>query len=194
MGIENTGAIIRELRLEKGLTQKQLAEMINVSDKAVSKWECGGGCPDISLIEGLAEVLGTDTATLLSGEKNLKEGEKGNMKKLRFYICKSCGNVITATSDASVSCCGSRLDAPTPKKAEEGQRLNVEETDGGLYITSSHEMSKENSISFIAYLNESTLIMAKQYPEWSVEARLPLYRYGRLVWYSTGEGLMYQEI
>ena len=42
MGIENTGAIIRELRLEKGLTQKQLAEMINVSDKAVSKWECGG--------------------------------------------------------------------------------------------------------------------------------------------------------
>ena len=89
MGIENTGMIIRQLRQEKGLTQKQLAEMINVSDKAVSKWECGGGCPDISLIEQLAKVLCTDTQTLLSGQKNENEREEGNMKKTSFYICRS---------------------------------------------------------------------------------------------------------
>ncbi len=194
MGIENTGMIIRQLRQEKGLTQKQLAEMINVSDKAVSKWECGGGCPDISLIEELAKVLCTDTQTLLSGQKNENEREEGNMKKTSFYICRSCGNIITAANDAAISCCGSRLTALTPQKANDSQQLNVEETDGELYITSAHEMTKECYIAFVAYLNESTLIMARQYPEWSLQARLPLYRTGRLVWYSTKDGLLYQEI
>ena len=43
-----TGALIRTLRLKRGMTQFALAEMIGVSGKAVSKWECGGGAPDIS--------------------------------------------------------------------------------------------------------------------------------------------------
>ena len=55
-----TGSLIRQLRTERGLTQKQLAERINVSDKAVSKWERGNGCPDVSLLTALAEVLDTD--------------------------------------------------------------------------------------------------------------------------------------
>ena len=50
------GALIRALRLELGLTQKQLAERIFVSDKAVSKWERGHGCPDASLISQLASA------------------------------------------------------------------------------------------------------------------------------------------
>ena len=41
MDVTKTGILIRELRQAQGLTQKQLADMINVSDKAVSKWECG---------------------------------------------------------------------------------------------------------------------------------------------------------
>ena len=67
-----TGALIKQLRKEKMLTQKQLAELLNVSDKAVSKWECGNGCPDVSLLSELADIFGTDINILLSGEINKK--------------------------------------------------------------------------------------------------------------------------
>ncbi|MBR6922980.1 MAG: helix-turn-helix transcriptional regulator, partial [Oscillospiraceae bacterium] len=66
MDQKKTGELIKYFRTEKGLTQKQLADMINVSDKAVSKWECGNGCPDVSLLDSLAEVFGTDIHVLLS--------------------------------------------------------------------------------------------------------------------------------
>ena len=87
-----TGELIRRFRTEIGLTQKQLAERINVSDKAVSKWERGNGCPDVSLLSALAEVFGTDVQVLLSGEIDKNESEKGNMKKIKFYVCSKCGN------------------------------------------------------------------------------------------------------
>ena len=86
-----TGRLIRELRLKSGLTQKQLADRINVTDKAVSKWETGGGCPDISVLSALAEVFGADISSLLAGEINENESEIGNMKKMKFYICPDCG-------------------------------------------------------------------------------------------------------
>ena len=80
------GELIRKLRTELGLTQRQLAEKINVSDKAVSKWECGNGCPDLSLLTALADVLGTDMQLLLSGEIDKNELEKGNMNTLRCCL------------------------------------------------------------------------------------------------------------
>ena len=52
------GNIIRELRLEKGMTQKQLADQMVLSDKTVSKWERGLGMPDVSLLSDLAGLLG----------------------------------------------------------------------------------------------------------------------------------------
>ena len=58
MDCAKVGDVIRKLRKEKGMTQKQLAEKMNISDKAVSKWECGNGCPDISLLRELSEILG----------------------------------------------------------------------------------------------------------------------------------------
>lgn len=53
-----TGNTIRKLREAKKLTQAQLAEKLDVSDKAVSKWETGKGLPDITLLEPLAAALG----------------------------------------------------------------------------------------------------------------------------------------
>ena len=60
---------ISELRKEKKLTQKELAEQLGVTDKAVSKWERGLSCPDISLLSSLSHVLGVTTSELLNGEK-----------------------------------------------------------------------------------------------------------------------------
>ena len=67
---KSLGSFIAALRKEKGLTQKQLAEQLNVSDKTVSHWECDETSPDISLLSTLAETLGVTVDELLKGEKN----------------------------------------------------------------------------------------------------------------------------
>lgn len=66
---ERIGNFIVNLRREKGLTQKQLAEEVFVSDKAVSKWERGLSLPDISMLEPLANVLGVTILELLQGQR-----------------------------------------------------------------------------------------------------------------------------
>ncbi len=63
------GEFITELRKQKNLTQKQLAQKLNVSDKAVSKWERGLSFPDISLLLPLCDVLEVSATELLEGEK-----------------------------------------------------------------------------------------------------------------------------
>lgn len=60
---------IFELRKEKNMTQKDLAEQLGVTDKAVSKWERGLSCPDISLLQKLCDVLGVTVGELLNGER-----------------------------------------------------------------------------------------------------------------------------
>ena len=62
-----TGAGIRALREKHRLTQAQLAEQLNVSDKTVSKWETGKGYPDITLLEPIAETLKVSVTELISG-------------------------------------------------------------------------------------------------------------------------------
>ena len=69
MNTEKTGSFIRDLRKEKNLTQQQLAELINVSDKAVSRWETGRGLPDIGNLEDLSEALDVSVAEMLKGER-----------------------------------------------------------------------------------------------------------------------------
>lgn len=69
MNHEKTGALIAKRRAELRLTQKALAEQLNISDRTVSKWERGLGFPDISLIESLADALGLTVLELLHGEE-----------------------------------------------------------------------------------------------------------------------------
>lgn len=63
------GSFIKELRTQKNITQKELAEKIGVTDKAVSRWETGKGIPDVSLLIPLSNVLGITVNELLIGEK-----------------------------------------------------------------------------------------------------------------------------
>lgn len=65
---EKFGAFLSRLRKEKGMTQKELAEKLYVSDKAVSKWERGLSLPDIALLRPIAELLGVSVTELLSGQ------------------------------------------------------------------------------------------------------------------------------
>ena len=188
------GSLICRLRKEQQLTQRQLAEQLCVSDKAVSKWERGLGCPDISLLPDLARLLGIELEGLLSGQLDSNEPLGGNMKNLNFYICPNCGNVVTAMAEAAVSCCGKKLPALTSQKAPEGERLQVERIEEDYFISTDHPMEKGHYISFVALLTGDSILLHKQYPEWDLQLRLPAFAHGKLLWYCTQHGLFYQNI
>ena len=101
-----TGKTIKELREKRKLTQKELSEKISVSDKTVSKWETGKGLPDIAVIEELAKALGVSIAELLTGDLRENGNPSANMRKMCFYICPVCGNIITSVGRGAFSCCG----------------------------------------------------------------------------------------
>ena len=75
MSNKNIGEIISSLRKEKGMTQNDLAQKMNVTDKAVSKWERNLSCPDVNSIPKLAEILGTTVEELLNAQTK-KENKK----------------------------------------------------------------------------------------------------------------------
>lgn len=74
MNQEKIGRFLSELRKEQGMTQQQLADAIGVSNKTISKWECGKGMPEISIITPLCEMLKINVNELLSGERLPEDG------------------------------------------------------------------------------------------------------------------------
>ena len=142
MDQKKTGALIRVLRLEKGLTQQGLAELLGVSNRAVSKWERGLGSPDLSLLPALSLQLGVDLAGLLSGGLPEPDNTGGSMKHIRFFVCPQCGDLITATGEAAVSCCGRRLEPLPVQKPDEAHSLQIHPVEDEWFITSGHPMEK----------------------------------------------------
>lgn len=192
MDCKKVGKLIYELRREKNMTQKQVAELMNISDKTISKWERGLGCPDVSLLLGLSNIFGVSIEGILSGEINLNELSGGNMKNIKFYVCDKCGNLITSTSEAAISCCGKKMEAAVAKKAEEGHKLNVESIENEFFITTEHEIKKEHYITFVAHVKGDRVQIVKQYPEWNMQFRLNQVGRGKLYFYCINHGLFYQ--
>lgn len=91
MNNENTGKLILRLRKENHMTQKQLADAMNISDKTISKWERGLGLPDVSLLRELSEILGINVERLLSGDLKADDGSVKFVMKKRFKrIARFC--------------------------------------------------------------------------------------------------------
>ena len=126
MDNERIGKLILKLRKEKQMTQSGLADVLGVSDKAVSKWERGQGIPDVSLLVALSEFFRINIDDILAGETAEKMPETGNMKNLKFYVCPSCGNITVCTGSSEVSCCGRRLELLVMKKPDAEHDINVE--------------------------------------------------------------------
>lgn len=115
---------IAERRKALGLTQRQLAEQLSVSDKAVSKWETGRGLPDVLLMPPLCAALGITVNDLLSGERvgegdyqkkaeeNMMELMKQNAEnKLRMAQSLTCG-AVTIVAVCALVCLASFLPLP----------------------------------------------------------------------------------
>lgn len=183
------GKLILDLRKEKKMTQKQLAEVMNISDKTISKWERGLGCPDVSLLHELSEVLNVNIEKILLGDLEPNNMDGGNMKKIKFYMCPNCGNVITATGEAEISCCGRKMMALIPKPVDGEHYLNVESVENDYYITFPHEMKKEHFISFVAYVTYDKVLLVRLYPEQGSEVRIPRLRSGMLYFGCSRDGL-----
>lgn len=194
MDSKKIGQLIYNIRIEKGWTQKQLADEVCISDKTVSKWERGAGCPDISLLSRLCELLGIELEALISGKIIKNEETGGNMKNTQFYICPQCGNIMTAVSNAQVSCCGKKLQSLNANKACDEEKLSVEVIDNEYFISSDHQMTKDHYITFVALLTGDSIVLKKQYPEWDLQVRIPQLAHGRLIWHCSNHGLFYQLI
>ena len=74
MNQQKIGGFLKELRLEKQLTQEQLAEELGVSRRTVSRWETGNNLPDLSLLVELADYYGVDLNEIFHGERSSETG------------------------------------------------------------------------------------------------------------------------
>ncbi len=183
------GQLIRKIRQEKNLTQKELAAGMNLSDKTISKWERGQGCPDVSLLPELSNILGVSVEKLLKGDLQPSRGANGNMQKLKFYVCPGCGAISSAEEQMEISCCGRKLKALVSRAADAAHSLTFEQIEDDLYITFPHNMEKTHYISFFAYVGMDRVLLIKLYPEQASELRFPKPRRGKLYYYCTQDGL-----
>ena len=184
-----TGNTIKELREKKQLTQKQLSDILKVSDKTISKWETGRGLPDVGIITELASVLGVSLAELLNGQCINNSNRSANMMKTSFYVCPVCGNVIHAIGIGSYSCCGIQLPKLEVEESDNEHEILLSDIDGEIHVSMQHVMSKEYFISFYAYVTSDDIQMVKLYPEQSAEARFAKRGRGYLYAYCTRHGL-----
>lgn len=186
-----TSDTIRGLREGRGLTQRQLAARLGVTDKAVSKWESGRGLPDISLVEDLARELGVSVAELLTGDVRENANRAGNMLRSKFYVCPLCGNVVHAMGEGSFSCCGITLLTQVVEEAVEDPEhaFKVEPVDGDWLVSLDHPMTKGHYLSFIAYVTSGAALIKKLYPEQAAEARFAKQGSGMIYLYCNRHGL-----
>lgn len=192
MDQNKVGLLIRTLRLERSMTQRMLANALGVTDRAVSKWERGLGCPDVSFLPALAQIFGIPMEGLLAGRLDEQEPDGGSMRKLNFYVCPQCGNLVTATGTVTLSCCGRTLDPLVSQKPDESHQLNLEPIEEDWFLTSTHPMEKGHSLSFAALVNAEQATLFKRWPEWDFQLRLPRKQHGLLYWYCTQHGLFRQ--
>lgn len=185
-----TGKIIKELREKKKLTQLELANIINVSDKTISKWETGKGLPDISLLESLSKALGVSIIELLNGEYVINKNKASNMLNSKFYVCPICENVIHTMGENLVSCCGITLPVLDTELEDSEHRISVEIIEGEYFVSIDHSMTKEHYISFIAYVTNDRCELVKLYPEQNSDVRFLKRGKGIIYAYCNKDGLI----
>lgn len=186
-----TGAMIKELREKKGYTQSELAQILMISEKTVSKWESKRGLPDISLLEPLAKALGISLVELFNGRSIVNDNKNANMLKMKFYVCPICGNVNMSIGEGVYSCCGNEL---LCQQAEDDNELQVRYVDNEIYIQKNSPMTKKDYISFFAYVTLDKIQFVKLYPEQSSEAIFAYNGTGILYYYNNKEGLFKRKI
>lgn len=189
-----TARIIKELREREHLTQSELANIIGVSDKTVSKWETGKGLPDITLIEPLSKALKVSVIEFMQGEYIINQNKSGNMLKSKFSVCPVCGNIIHSIGQNINSCCGINLPVLEAETENEKHIINCQTIENEFYIWVNHDMTKEHYISFIAYITDDRCEIVKLYPQQNAETRFFKRGKGIIYIYCNKDGLIKKNI
>ena len=189
-----TGTTIRNLRESRNMTQAELGERIGVSSKTISKWETGKGLPDISLLSPLAQALGISLIELMNGAPIQNKNISANLLRSKFYVCPLCGNCLHSTGNALVSCCGITL-PPLEAEAPDGDHtVTIENVEDEHFLTIHHPMTKQQFLSFAAFVTCDRIQMVKFYPEGNAETRLQLRGRGYLYYYCNHHGLFRRKV
>lgn len=189
-----TGKIIKELREKEHLTQLELANVINVSDKTISKWETGKGLPDITLIEPLSKALKVSIIELMHGEYITNKNKSSNMLKSKFSVCPVCGNIIHKMGESINTCCGINLPILEAEIENDTHFINCQIVENEFYISLEHDMTKEHYISWISYVTSDRCEIQKLYPEQNAEARFLRRGKGIIYAYCNKDGLIKKSI
>ena len=189
MDLSKNGKLLCDLRKAKGLTQKQVADILGVVPKTVSKWETGHGFPDVSTVSALADILGVSEKTILSGDLEQNLESANNMKRTKFYVCQCCGSFMQGTGNGQVVCCGKQLEALKAVSADDEHTINISEIEDDFYIEFNHAMTKEHYISFVSYVRFDRVITVKLYPEQDSAVRFPKMYGGKIYFYCSKHGL-----
>ncbi len=184
-----TGAVIKELREKKRMTQLQLAEKLGVTDKTISKWETGKGYPDITLLEPIADAFRISVTELISGNPIHNANVSANMMRSKFYVCPVCGNVIHSMGEGVIACHGIQLSPLSVEQSDEYHMIFIERVEDEYYVRIDHSMTKEHYISFVAAASSDDMQMVKLYPEGNAEARFKIRGVRRIFFYCNRDGL-----
>ena len=184
-----TSATIKQLREQRNLTQSELADLIGVSSKTISKWETAKGLPDVSLLQPLAQALNISLIELMNGEHITNKNISANMLRCKFHVCPVCGNIIQSTGNSVISCCGITLPPLEAEEADLDHAVLIQQVEDEHFITIDHPMTKEHYISFVAFVTSDRVQFVKLYPEGNAETRLQLRGFGMLYWYCNHHGL-----
>ena len=131
-----TGGLIKKLRLEKALTQKELSLLLGVEAKTVSKWETGKGLPDVSLFPSLSKYLGVPNEVFFSGD--MTPSHENEDFSIKFYHCPSCKSFYTGFGNAKLTCCHKALSPLSPKSGTSGDMQNhIKDRDHYIAYTAS---------------------------------------------------------
>ncbi len=188
------GAIIKQLRERRGMTQRLLADKLNISDKTVSKWETDRGLPDISILPELASALGVSLTELMTGRMISNKNRAANLLKTGFYVCPVCGNVIQALGEGSYSCCGISLPRLESESADSAHEICASRDDGEIYVHMEHEMSRAHYVSFVAYVTAGSVQLTKLYPEQEAQCRFAIRGPGLIYACCNRDGLFVRKI
>ena len=184
-----TSTTIKQLREQRNLTQSELADLIGVSSKTISKWETAKGLPDVSLMQPLAQALNISLIELMNGEHIINKNISANMLRCKFHVCPVCGNIIQSTGNSVISCCGITLPPLEAEEADLDHAVHIQQVEDEHFITIDHPMTKEHYISFVAFVTSDRVQFVKLYPEGNAETRLQLRGFGMLYWYCNHHGL-----
>ena len=185
-----TGAVIKELREKNNLTQSELATILSVSDKAVSKWETAKGYPDISLLEPIANAFGISITELLSGNAITNMNVSANMLRSKFYVCPVCGNAIHSMGEMTICCHGVQLLPEQAELSDENHMILIERVEDEYYVQINHEMTKNHYISFMAALSSDEMQIVKLYPEGKADCKFKIRGVKRIYCFCNREGLL----